>query len=30
MTIPTRSIATSVGVPERPPTKLWWYSSEIE
>jgi hypothetical protein len=30
MTIPTRSIATSVAAPDRPSTKVWWYSSEIE
>lgn len=29
MTIPIASIATSRTVPERPSTKLWWYSSTI-
>src|SRR5215211_2536693 len=29
MTIPTRSIATSVAAPDRPSTKVWWYSSAI-
>jgi len=27
--IPTRSIPTSSAVPDRPSTKLWWYSSTI-